>query len=642
MEKMKPKEWIKKYRWTILAVLIVLGVLFAKKGLFGNVLAIDCNDTDVATQQLNISTNEVKQYLEVKGNISSFCLYMVNKGESQDTVTLSVYDGKTNELIQQADSVIANTGDEAMVYFNIQINDLSEGQIIYYAVSGGENTYLCVSQGTYTDTCIDNGTNFSGRVRYVVTYGSSKDWPAFLLTLVICMLAVGLLTYTSEKKIPVFQLFLILAISGGLMFAYINPAGQECDGWEHILRSIDVSYGNVLNPIISLTHESGEILVPDNINEIGFKQINENNGVAYVENLKQLHFSSELTDMTYDSSFVSIFYWPQGLGMAIGRLLGFSVFYIIFLGRVMNLMVYAILAALAIKLTPIMKNLFMVVALLPMTLYQAASCSPDALLVGLCLLFTAVCFYYAYGEIEELKVKHVLALGGLLTLIFLCKYVYVCMGLLVFLIPTQKFKSKIQYWKSFVIGILPLVVTGILMMSLMMSSVALMQSGTDGMTQTQYVMNNPIVYAKLLIRTVAEQFSEYVLRLDVLGWLSYSLGPLIVIVPSFLVGVAILDTEKPFNQVKTWHKWLGLATFGIVVALTLTGLYVGDGRINPFGATTIQGFQGRYFIPIMIPGLMLLSSVKVQNNINNFSYKVAGWLGVFLGFSALVLRSSCY
>ncbi len=69
----------------------------------------------------------------------------------------------------------------------------------------------------------------------------------------------------------------------------------------------------------------------------------------------------------------------------------------LFLGRLANLLLFAALAALAVKVAPFGKRVFTVAALLPMTLHLAASFSRDAPLLGLCFAFTALLLDAAFG-----------------------------------------------------------------------------------------------------------------------------------------------------------------------------------------------------------------------------------------------------
>ena len=73
----------------------------------------------------------------------------------------------------------------------------------------------------------------------------------------------------------------------------------------------------------------------------------------------------------------------------------------LFLGRLANLLLFAALAALAVKTAPFGKRVFTVAALLPMTLHLAASFSRDAPLLGLCFVFTALLMDAASARIRK-------------------------------------------------------------------------------------------------------------------------------------------------------------------------------------------------------------------------------------------------
>ena len=71
------------------------------------------------------------------------------------------------------------------------------------------------------------------------------------------------------------------------------------------------------------------------------------------------------------------------------------------MGRLANLLLFAALAALAVKTAPFGKRVFTVAALLPMTLHLAASFSRDAPLLGLCFVFTALLMDAAFGPNQK-------------------------------------------------------------------------------------------------------------------------------------------------------------------------------------------------------------------------------------------------
>ena len=460
------------------------------------------------------------------------------------------------------------------------------------------------------------------------------------------------------KKLEIEKMFAIIAFVAGIGIALVNPFGQEPDGWTHFKRAMDVSYGNVLAPFENIAHEDGYNIAPKNIYDIHYEIIDPDagEGYAFTKNLINTHFSKETVLIEGENAYTSLYYMPQAVGTLIGRVLNLSIYACMVLGRTVNLLCYIVLTYWALKLMPIYKNLLAVIAMLPITIYQAASYSPDALLNGLCFLFTALCFYYAFGEKEKLSWKNVIVLGIMLVIMLMCKYVYVCLGLLVFLIPMKKFGSKKDYWKAFGIAVLPIVVAlvfyaGMFIFNLNVagSEAAVVESGgiaagteAVAMTQFDYVTQNPFVLIKAPIITVWACFNRYVEWLNTLGSLNYSMGMLGTIVTWFMIIVACLDTANVQQKVKVKHRVLFL-TAGIMTVVTgMLGLYLLDAVANPVGAEVIQGYQTRYALPCMVLLLSVFGSGKVTNKINKFSVKVAGCMGLFLAGTIFMLVKTCY
>ncbi len=445
-------------------------------------------------------------------------------------------------------------------------------------------------------------------------------------------------------KKSVENLFLVIALFGGIAMACINPPFQECDGWEHFLRVVDVSYGNVLSPIAELNHGDGVIVVPETWKEIDYRIVapGSKEGGALVQELKNLEVSSETIEHKFDGGIMSLFYYPQALGFFMGRLFGMSMYGCILFSRIVNLLVFLALAWYAIRITPVFKNIMAVIALFPMTIYQAASQSPDAMLNGLCFLFISLCFYYAYGEREHLDWKDALKISSVLALVFLCKYVYVCLGLLVFLIPYKKFGDKKSYGKAFAIALIPLVILGMVALTTAGSVVASSQANAEGVSQASYVMQHPKFLAWVLINTFNVKFQDYMLWLNTLGSLNYSLGPLIYIVPMFAMFVGALDVNNACIAIKRKDRILCLVSFLLVSLGIVLGIYIGDGRINPIGTDVVQGVQGRYFIAILPVLFAGISMKKIENKNKHFTGIVLGGMAVMLLYSAFVLKMHCY
>src|SRR6202795_4617454 len=94
-------------------------------------------------------------------------------------------------------------------------------------------------------------------------------------------------------------------------------------------------------------------------------------------------------------------YIPHAVGIGLGRLFGASPLVLFYLGRLFGLGAWMVLVFLAIKTTPILKWSYFLLALMPMTLYLAASNSVDSVVIRVAFLSSAQLLSWAYDTKKE-------------------------------------------------------------------------------------------------------------------------------------------------------------------------------------------------------------------------------------------------
>ncbi len=128
-------------------------------------------------------------------------------------------------------------------------------------------------------------------------------------------------------------------------------------------------------------------------------------------------------------------YLAQALGIRLARAQGKNFYTMLLYGRLANLILYLLLAALAVWLAPTsLRGLFACVALLPMPLQLAASLSPDAAVLGLVFSFTALCLCLRGEKAVWWQKILLIVLGGLTAP---GKAIYLPVILLCLLIPAE-------------------------------------------------------------------------------------------------------------------------------------------------------------------------------------------------------------
>lgn len=634
----------------ILWMMLMLLMTRSLNGFFWEINQTDYNDVSANFYDLSLYGCTMQQEIEVDGYVQKMSFIMKNRSDVSQNLSLTLYesDGVT-EVTSTVIEVASSAGAELIVDWNLN-RDFEEGQKLILELKSDcpEDTLIASMQDKSFDTIYyENGVLTDAHVRMSIVYDVQLKIDV-LLCCVALMFLTGVIFFVKiVRSVPIEITFAVIALTAGIVFAFINPFGQEPDGWVHFTRAMDVSYGNWLAPFVDNNGTSMVMNLPSNIHDIGFRKVETTgaDAVWYMKNIKNLFFSEELVPTEGLGGFTALFYMPQAIGLFVGRMFTLNAYSLMVWGRIFNLMTYVTLTFFGLRKMPVYRNIFLAVALMPMTIYQAASFSYDGMLMGLCFLFTGLCFNYAY-EKEKLSWKDVIILGTILGLLCLCKYVYVCLGLLVFIIPMKKFGGAKEYWKSFAIALIPFfVIVGIMVYSSAMISVStetITEGGGTQITPLGFVLQNPKFLIMAMLRTIPMYFSYYVEHLSTLGWLNFVLEPLRYLMPIFICVVAALDTQEVSEKQTLKDKILYFSTFAITVLAGLFGLYIMDSVANPIGAPTVQGYQGRYTIPVLMLLLMSMASIKVENKIENFSYKVMGVMSMFLCFTAVILIFYCY
>ena len=648
------KEKIKKIPvkyWIAIGVFLIISVLMVKhRNVFYESRQDNYNDRSGENDVIPAEETIVTQYFEIKESVQSIALLMTNDSGQNVVIDAGLYNADTNELLAGAQTDLPDSrGEESVISFSFSSGEVSGKQKVYLMLQEEtpvDEVNYCVLKGDYESDMTVNNQESGTRLRMSVIYGGGLNLAFFVLFGLGAAVVIGICVLPKRLERPEY-IFVILATVMGIAVAVINPPFQECDGPSHFYKAMDVSYGNILGSFGNFSHGDGVINVPENVSDISYRQITPDGseGSEYVNYLKTHKFSNVKVEMTYYESVTSIVYWPQGLGIFIGRALNLSIYGVVLMGRLFNLLTYVMLGFFAIRFIPCYKNLLAMLAVMPLSIYQAASLSQDAVLNGFGFLFIALCLYYVFDENVKLSWKHTLLLGFLLLGMFLCKYVYACMGLLVFLIPKNKFESNRKYWKAFAITLIPFAILCIYIMSRVSTGISGLQAvggASSDMTQLQYLMANPLAGVKVIFSTVLVQTNEYLHQLNILGSLNYPLSMLMIIAPCFLTAVGMLDGQSMDGKIKVRQRVLLIVTFIITAVAVMLGLYIADGYANPVGATVVGGVQGRYFIILIILPFIALVSDKIKHNINHFTIKVSAIMGIMLLYALFILINTCY
>lgn len=112
-----------------------------------------------------------------------------------------------------------------------------------------------------------------------------------------------------------------------------------------------------------------------------------------------------------------LYYFPQAVGITLGRLLKLGMMPTLMLGRLVSLICYLLLTYAALRMMPFAKLSLFLVGVLPITLQQAASFSYDAVLNAAAFLFVSSVLAIAYedGPVKNSRAVVAMATGCMMT-----------------------------------------------------------------------------------------------------------------------------------------------------------------------------------------------------------------------------------
>ncbi len=405
--------------------------------------------------------------------------------------------------------------------------------------------------------------------------------PALMISGVAVM--VIMLLIVSLGKVLHRNAFLII-VCFGMLFCLITPVLDTPDETAHLARAMYLSHGKLF-----ISQVDSELLISEDY-ELLYDQMQK----TLLENDLNVHDSGvlmvESDGLKATNAYAFISYLPQALGIGFGRLVNLSVLWSYYLGRITNLFFYATMIALAIRITPLFKEIFLIAGTIPMGVYIASSYNQDAFGISIIFLTLAIYFRLLNKEDHQIKVTEIVCYIGLCMLITLTKFPFVLLVLLPAFIPFQKF-DKITTYQCVFLGI---ILTAGFSLAWMKFYTAIphpfVPEGVNMIEQVLFLLGDPLANMQMMGLNLFEGLINYLMLFN-FGWLSYGSNGLALLYLFFYGSISVFYPKQFKQNVVTRIGALVVAA-GIYVGIALS-MYL---TWTPVGSDVINGVQGRYFI----------------------------------------------
>lgn len=401
----------------------------------------------------------------------------------------------------------------------------------------------------------------------------------------------------------------------GLSFYMILPALAEPDAGNHFRRIYSILQGNIL-PSVNAQGDIGAFFPwPDNWSQDDSVQIS-----IY----QQLHnWILRTTDCT--STYISfknmalyspVCYLPEIAGMILGSLISKQLLVVIFMARIMNFVCTGIVMYIAVRLTPFGKKYLLWISLLPMVMELSVGIAPDSMVMALISLLTAMVMRLRYTQANADK-RYISGLALISFLLSQYKIVYIVFCIFLFLIPKEKFGSRKKYW--FVaagIGSIT-VIPGLIWLYI---STHILQSGYANAASNAKILKHPTKFIMILCRTIMEKGGDCIQQAlgSNMGAMSFGTNMLILLLLLALLCFSLgKENGKSAEQkiVCRDKKWKILIA-GVLLFTSLLIFAAEYVQWTGAGNQIIDGVQGRYFLPMLFPIMLLLG----KNNTDEPDY----------------------
>lgn len=457
---------------------------------------------------------------------------------------------------------------------------------------------------------MDNNQNVG--LELITTGNSIYKKIAYIIGIVSIIICLAIFVLIYFLQIEIHKLFIIAAISFGIIITFLIPVGNVPDEANvHITTAYHYS-----NMILGIDDNSNNVKErkSDRDTMYSYGYVDNEKFTKYLHDIKQAKIDTTLVDSglkIFNANLFSFTYYLSAIGITVGRILGLNGILCLLLGRLLNYILFVVTIGYCLKIIPAYKEILAFISLLPITIQQAFSLSYDSIVITLAFLITTLTIVMFY-ENKLTKKQYGLLLVSCI-LVSVCKsfsYFPIVLAPISYFAYKLNIKEKLlaqKKWFYFVIGGVFIIFAGI-------AFVYLRKHVVEG--SLLYLVVHPkllYIYFRDTIYLQMEVFVSSALG-GKLGLLHIMIYNPIMICYYILLFYIITYTTKEKCVLNNWIRVIFVVIFLICFVGILLAMYNWSYTMGFLENNNILGFQGRYMLPVMPILFISLSKGQKQRN----------------------------
>ena len=399
-----------------------------------------------------------------------------------------------------------------------------------------------------------------------------------------------------------FGLPLVVLLLAGA-YAQISGPFRAPDEFNHFFRAYHVSEGNVL----ARTYPGGVCgaPLPESLKEMaeisaGYpgapRKAADPAALARAGSIALDPGRRSLAHFPNSALYSPLVYLPAASAIVAGRTFDAGPLELLHLARFANVLVAALLLALAMGRMPYARDFLAVVALLPMTLFQIGAVTADAMTFPLAFLWIALALDFVRpGRTLPTSVET----WTLLVAAMLLGQLRPPFPLLVLLVVEPGVWRRAYDARRRLAGIAAVACATASAVIWLLSSRHLVvpmipNVATDPAAQLDFVLHHPVEFLKVIFHNLETNGADYYRQMvGVVGWLDTVLPSAVYVLAGCSLLAATMLEPQPVDRA---IRLTAVLIFGSGAFLILLAIYQ---ICSPVGGATLDSVQGRYLIPLL-------------------------------------------